>query len=168
MTAKDIISPFYSDSSYNIEASVDADKHILDTLHLLLDSPDGLLRVMDNDACIGVIDSNSMLHGISHLITNRDDSSIIICECLQQDYSASRLAHASEDADAHLVDLLTSPSEDGKIRITLRVRHTDPSAVVHSLERYGFHVIEAHGYENSKALTVATERLKALQALLSV
>ena len=66
-------------------------------------------------------------------------------ECRPEDYSASQLAHAVEDSDAHLVGLLSTPSDDGRLRVTLRVRHCDPSAAVHSPERYDYKVVEAYG-----------------------
>lgn len=72
----------------------------------------------------------------------RDDSSIVEIECAPADYSASRIAHAVEDADAHLVDLLTEPGEGGNLRVTLRVRRENPSGVVSSLERYGYTVTD--------------------------
>lgn len=72
----------------------------------------------------------------------RDDASIVEIECPASDYSASRIAHAVEDADAHLVDLLSAPGEGGNVRVTLRVRREDPSGVVSSLERYGYTVTD--------------------------
>lgn len=147
---------------------VDSNKHIVDTLHLLADSPSARLRVMDNEICIGVIDAFSMIHGLATLISNRDDSSFIVVECPAEQYSASALAHAAEDADAHLVDLWSTPSDNGNIKVTLRVRHTDPSAVINSLERYGYEVSESFSHGDSRQLLIASERIQALQAILNV
>lgn len=71
------------------------------------------------------------------------DSSRLLVGCGAEDYSASRLAHAVEDADARLLNLnvtsLVSPGVD--VVVALRIGHRDPSRVVRSLERYGFTVI---------------------------
>ena len=49
------------------------------------------------------------------------------------------------------------------------MRHRDPSAAVRSLERYDFHVVDAHASEGGlRDAEVAAERLLALQTLLNV
>ena len=68
------------------------------------------------------------------------------------DYSASRIARAVEDADAHLLNLnVTSDSErsDNRITAELRISHRDPEAAARSLERYGYEVIGAEGTADS-------------------
>lgn len=142
---------------------------LLDIIPRLLDSAQRQLIVADEGETLGVIDQTSLLEGIGRMIAARDDCSIITIECVPQDYCASMLAHAVEDSDAHLVDLLTSPAENGMLRVTLRVRHSDPTAAVRSLERYGFTVVEAYSSGNSiQSMEIATERLLSLQALMNV
>lgn len=63
--------------------------------------------------------------------------------CQRQDYSASRIAHAVEDCDAHLLNLnvtADSPSAD-IVTVELRVGHRNPTSVARSLQRYGFCVV---------------------------
>lgn len=169
MTAKDIISPLKPEASGFVRKAVEADMPVLDVLPRLLDSPDRRLGVTDNGTPLGIIDSDSMLEGLGRLIAARDDCSVIVLECLPEDFSASMIAHAVEDSDAHLVDMLTTPSEGGRLRITLRVRQSDPTPAVHSLERYDFKVVEAHGCASSLSNTaVAIDRLLSLQTLLNV
>lgn len=140
---------------------------ILDVLPRVLDSPEGYVGVEEEGALTGIIDRNSLLEGMGRLLAARDDSSEITVECYPEDYSASRLAHAVEDADAHLVDLISGPSAEGLVRVTLRVRREDPSPVVNSLERYGYHVTDSSGSAYGDA-EVALERLLELNALLNV
>ena len=64
------------------------------------------------------------------------------------DYSASRIARAVEDCDAHLLNLnITSDGEnfDNRIIAELRVSHRNPESVGRSLERYGYEVVDAEG-----------------------
>lgn len=82
-------------------------------------------------------------------IVKRNDSSWIEMETSPEDYSASRIARAVEDADTHLVDMISNPGDRGEIRVMLRVRREDPSPVVHSLERYGYTVLETGSRYNS-------------------
>lgn len=169
MTAKDILSIRKPEESKMPISKIEADMPILDVIPRLLDSKKRELTVMEEGEFLGIIDESSLLEGIGRMIAPRDDCSVIIVECSPQDYSASVLAHAIEDSDAHLVDLLTVPGENGQLKVTLRVRHSDPTAAVRSLERYDFHVVEAHSSGDTiQSMEIATERLLSLQALMNV
>lgn len=167
MTARDVLSPRHQLRAPAPLRSVSADMPLVDVLPRLLDAPDRMLGVADGGVPLGVIDETSLLEGLGAMIAPRDDSSVVTVECRPEDYSASLLAHAVEDADAHLVDLWSVPAPDGRLRVTLRVRHTDPSTVVHSLERYDFHVTDAYGADYADA-GLACARLSALQLYLNV
>lgn len=169
MTAREVLSPGKTAALSRPARTVDADMPLLEVLPRLLDAPARELAVDDGGVAIGVIDSDSILEGLGRLISSRDDCSVVTVECRPEDYSASLLAHAVEDSDAHLVDLLTSPADDGCVRVTMRVRHTDPSAAVHSLERYDFKVVEAYGAKDGvRDAEIAFDRLLSLQTLLNV
>lgn len=167
MTAKELISPLSHACPTRALRHVEAEMPALDVLPRLLDAPERRLAVTDGPKTLGIIDSESLLNGLGHLIAARDDSSMLTIDCAPGDYSASRIARAIEDADANLVDLLSSPAEEGRMRVTLRVSHSDPSAAARSLERYGFEVTEAHGAEYADA-QIADDRLRALQLYLNV
>lgn len=97
------------------------------------------------------------------------DTSEVTVICHPSDYSASSLARAVEDADASLLALVTTPDNDGSQMLTvhLRTNRSDPSPVVHSLERYGFNVTDAQGTVNTDA-SLAAERLSELQRYLNI
>ncbi|MCM1138194.1 MAG: hypothetical protein NC221_07100 [Duncaniella sp.] len=72
-----------------------------------------------------------------------EESSTLLLTCRRGDYSASRIAHAVEDCDAHLLNLnVTSDTEslDNRIAVEIRVSHRNPVSVARSLERYGYEV----------------------------
>lgn len=165
LKAKDILSTLPAGASPR--RYVQPDTPVVDILPRLLDAPDRILGVSDTDGMLGVITEQSLLDGMGRMIAPRDDSSLIAVECNPQNYSASQLAHAVEDAGAHLVDLWTSPTDHGTVMATLRVRHSDPSSAVHHLERYGYEVVEASGANFADAET-AMERLRELQFLIDM
>lgn len=167
MTAKDILSRRISISQEQAQRAVSADMPVLEVIPRLLDSPKRILRVKSGRDVVGIIDESSLLEGIGRMIAPRDDCSILTVECAPYDYSASRIAHAVEDSDAHLVDMWSVPAEDGHLRVTLRVRRSDPTPTVHSLERYGYDVVEVHGSDYGDGELAAT-RLLELQTLLNV
>lgn len=167
MTAKDILCRNISSIRESASRRVAADMPLLEVLPRLLDSPQRRLCVEQGENVLGIIDESSLLEGLGRMIATRDDCSVITVECAPYDYSASRIAHAVEDSNAHLVDLWSIPSDDGHLRVTLRVRRSDPTATVHSLERYGYEVVEAHG-SNYRDMELTATRLLELQTLLNV
>lgn len=169
MTAKDILSFRKPESSQYPLTKIESDMPVLEVIPRLLDSSQRELTVVEDEQPLGIIDESSLLEGIGRMLAARDDCSVITVECAPEDYSASVLAHAIEDTDAHLVDLFSAPGENGRINVTLRVRHSDPTAAVRSLERYDFHVLEAHSSGDTiQSMEIATERLLSLQALMNV
>jgi len=169
MTAREILSPGKTVAESNPLRMIDADMPLIEVLPRLLETPMREVGVNDGGVPLGVIDQTSMLDGLGRMIAARDDCSVITVECRAEEYSASLLAHAVEDSDAHLVDMFTVPADDGYLRVTLRVRHTDPSATVHSLERYDFRVVEVYGGNcEIRDTEIAMERLLSLQAMMNV
>lgn len=169
MTAKDILSFRKPEADEMPNMKVEADMPVLDVIPRLLDSGTRELAVVEEEETLGIIDQTSLLEGIGRMIAPRDDCSVITLDCSPQEYSASTLAHAVEDSDAHLVDLISAPADNGRVMVTLRVRHSDPTAAVRSLERYNFHVIDAHSSGDTiQSMEIATDRLLALQVLMNV
>lgn len=167
MIARDILSPRYDAKTAVALPTVESDATVFDVLPRLLESPEHRLAVASQGVTMGVIDSDSLLEGMARMTSARDDASEIVVECLPHDYSASLLAHAVEDVDAHLLDMLSAPTADGNIRVTLRVRMRDPEAAIRSLERYDFRVVDAHGI-GEEYPAVLEERLAALQTILNI
>ena len=74
------------------------------------------------------------------------DTSRLLVGCNASNFSASRLAHAVEDCDAHLLnmnvtDLRLDP--DAPLVVDLRVNRRNTEALRRSLERYGYTVLLA-------------------------
>ena len=67
----------------------------------------------------------------------------LVIGCRGSDYSASRIASAVEDCDAHLLNLnvMHDASERYDLLVDLRVDRLNIEAVARSLERYGFDVV---------------------------
>jgi len=167
MKARDAVSRLRDVRGVLPPGIVDGGMHLLEVLPRLLDEPGRELGVMSDGGQEGVIDQTSMLEALGRMIAPRYDCSVIEVDCPQGDYSASHLARAVEDSDVHLVDLLTTPAEDGHLQVTLRVRCEDPTATAHSLERYGYEVTGVYSHENA-GYTASVERLLALQTLMNV
>lgn len=167
MKARDVISPRSAKTAVLPGYTVDAGMALTEVLPGLLESPDHMVAVRDGEKILGIIDEHSLLEGFGRMMPARPDASVVVIEVSPAGYSAADIARAVEDAEVHLVDLWSAPGQNGDIRVTLRVRSEDPSSVVGSLERHGFHVVEASGRSYRDA-DIAYERIAALQALLDI
>ncbi len=93
------------------------------------------------------------------------ESSRLIVGCRREDYSASRIAHAVEDCNAHLLNLnVTSfdthtakfnddddfEASDAKFPVVfdIRVSHRNAESIRRSLERYGYTVLASRGSDD--------------------
>ncbi len=83
------------------------------------------------------------------------DSSRLLVGCSREDYSASRIAHAVEDCDAHLLNLNVTSFNTGydadtyyadnskfPVVFDIRVSHRNADSIMRSLERYGYTVLD--------------------------
>lgn len=88
----------------------------------------------------------------------------IVVGCHREDYSASRIAHAVEDCNAHLLNLNVTSGSPGPSRtddsadqetsmypvtVDLRIDLRDYRAVCRSLERYGYAVLDVIANEDN-------------------
>ncbi len=81
-----------------------------------------------------------------------DDWSIVAAQCLPADYSASAVARAVEDCDAHLLNLNVvdlGDADSPRLVFELRANRRDASSIARSLERYGFEVLRTRGSADS-------------------
>lgn len=81
----------------------------------------------------------------------REESSVLTVVCHPADFSASALARAVEDSNAHLVNMNVTAAEreDGRMTIELRtsLRHSDQT--IRSLARYGFETVSSRSFPES-------------------
>lgn len=93
---------------------------------------------------LGIIDRQSMLKAVAALFPQLNESTELTITCPPSQYSASAIAHAVEDADAHLLNLnVTAGTEPNSLTtVVLRVNHSRGESVAKSLSRYGYETIE--------------------------
>lgn len=86
------------------------------------------------------------LHSEEFLFPAVDESVELSVECRPDQFSASQLARAIEDCDAHLLNMnVTSKrSDDGMITVMLRAGIRNVALAISSLERYGYRVAYVH------------------------
>lgn len=100
--------------------------------------------------------------GVAGLMPRLAEMSVITVACHPDDFSASALARAVEDSDAHLVNLNITGTrlDDGRITVELRTNHRNCGATARSLERYGYDVIALTGGADDDAGGQADDTLR--------
>lgn len=84
---------------------------------------------------------NINITDLLRLYPENPESSRFKVICKRGEYAASRIAHAVEDCDAHVLNLnVTADTADNgaSIVVDLRVAHRNVESVVRSLDRYGY------------------------------
>lgn len=137
----------------------------------LLDSPTATVEVTGREGdTVGVVDAMAMLRGLGEILNRDNDATSWIEASVRAcDFSASSVARAVEDADAHLLDMLSStdPEDISRMRLSLKVSHAEPDSVIRSLERYGYEVVGSSS-RNDVDADKARERLSELALYLNL
>ena len=92
------------------------------------------------------------------------DETEMVIACTPEDYSASIIARAVEDCNAHVlnINLTGERTETGKLVVDIRFDHRNGANIVRSLERYGFEVLDYAGSDNEDD---DTARLRAVELM---
>jgi len=168
MKASDLINQRYTDNENVIVTgrSIPADTPVMELPALLADNGMQPLPVVSEGGVEGALDAFSLVRAFASLMPAREDCSVIELVCDAAQYSASQLAMAIEDVDAHLIGLLTYPSDD-KLGVTVRITHSDPSAAIRSIERYGYEAVAWHGSDNIR-VDLSQQRMENLLQFMNV
>ena len=126
-------------SSYPVSALIES----------MASSGRSIVPVVDDfsGAYIGSVDTESALASVARMFPQLQESTELTVTCAPGDYSASAIAHAVEDADAHLLNLNVVEGTEPQSRTTvlLRVNHSRGESVARSLMRYGYDTVEMSG-----------------------
>lgn len=120
------------------------------------------------------VNETSLRHSPERLFPPQPESCELTLRCRRSDYSASLIARAVEDCDAHLLNLnvtsLTPESDaaamDDYIYVDLRVGLRNVESVVRSLSRYGYDVTDVAGEEYVAGTFLSDSMLSRLGLLI--
>lgn len=168
MTAKDIISPkllALKPAELAVATpKVAASASLAVVLHKMLDTASAVGVVDDaTDKAIGTIDAEGIVASMAQMFPVVDESCELIVECDSHNYSASVVARAVEDCNAHILNLnvMERTTSDKRIAIALRINHSHGEAVARSLARYGYDVVDIVG-SNDPISANTQERINEL------
>lgn len=166
ITARDIAGTYIPTAGDVCRPQTQGDVHILDTLGLLASSPDNMADIVSAGGDLSTVSPRQLLKVLSVIFPAVEDSSLIEISCRPEDYSASEVSRAVEDADCRLLGLWTRPDTDGTLRVLLRAGRRDPREAARSLERYGYEVTYTDSSESLQQ--ISDERLAAIRLYLGI
>ncbi len=143
-------------------------------LEKIQSAPDGVLRVVcdgdDDNACGGIITKDTIISTCAGLFPQLQESTELTIVCPAGHYSASSIAHAVEDADAHLLNLNVTQGTlpNSATTVEIRVNHSRGSMVARSLMRYGYETIAMRSSSADPFDETTVQRANALLHLLDV
>ena len=127
MTAMDLITLRDDLQPHPGRPKVSSGSTLYEILPRMAESADCTVDVTRDGLTVGCIDAPAAIRALSETFTRSDEASVLTVECAREDYSASLLAHAVEDVDAHLLNLSVMPAEGGRLNVSLRIGH--PGAI---------------------------------------
>lgn len=98
------------------------------------------------------------------------EESHILVGCRREDFSASRIAHAVEDCNAHLINLnvLALEHPQAETLVDIRVNRRNPLDVARSLRRYGYDVLEIDNTDPADGDEALRDRIDELLHYLDI
>ena len=101
-----------------------------------------------------------VMEGASHLLIG----------CRRADYSASQIARAVEDSDAHLLNLnvMRDENEQYDMLVDIRINRVNGETVARSLERYGFDVIRFTPGDSDAGDSILRQRVEELLRYINI
>lgn len=125
-------------------------QHIFEVARKMLQHEVRLLPVVDSGKTyIGIVEKKRVLEAFSDLLNITTKGSVITVEMQRSDFTLAELVHLIETEGARILGLTVGHSKDNEstLHISLKLSHTDTSAVTSSLKRHGYHTITENRHD---------------------
>jgi CBS domain-containing protein len=123
-----------------------AASHPFEAIRLMNQMKLSVLPVVDGEhKYIGSVTKDTLMDYIAVNSGIDAPGGIIILEVAPRDYTLYEIARICENEDVVIMNTQVHPNEQGKLEVTLKLNRTALDAVVASLERHKYHVIEVYG-----------------------
>ena len=139
-------SPLSVAAFLNYKPAVFASSHPFDALRIAHAQNLSIVPVIDNEnRYLGAITSHELLKYITENSGLDTPGGIIVLEISPRNYTLFEIARICENEDVMLTSTQLRTTHKGMLEVTLKTNRADIDAVVASLERHNYKVIEVHG-----------------------
>jgi CBS domain-containing protein len=119
-----------------------SNQHIYEVIDLLHNLKLTAIPVLNKQKdYLGAITSPELIAAFARITAIQNSGTIIEIEMNTHDYSSSQISQIIESNDSKILSLYISASETStKIKITLKLDTSEPSAIIQTFNRYGYEV----------------------------
>ncbi|CAN5469137.1 hypothetical protein BH23BAC3_BH23BAC3_03830 [soil metagenome] len=130
-------------SEFDLDPPVFAyeNQHLFEVARQMLAKEVRFIAVVDSsESVIGIVEKKDLLEAFSNMLNISNTGSVISVEVGKADYTLTKLVNIIETEGAKILGLTVEniPGTDANIRISIKLNLHDTSAVVSSLNRYGY------------------------------
>jgi acetoin utilization protein AcuB len=135
-------------SSLNLElvpAAISKDAHVFEALKLMAEFKLSIIPVVtENAKYLGTISSENLLHYLAKGTQYQHEGAVIVVAINEKNYSLSQIARLSESDNITLLSVTSHRDFDNLITLTIKTNKQDVRALVASLERFNYEILEVH------------------------
>lgn len=129
-------------------------QHVFEIARQMLQYEVRLISVVDSsERFLGVIEKRDVLEALSSMLNISTAGSTITVKLSRSDFTLSELVHLIETEGAKILGLtVEQPKEpESMLRVSLKISHQDTSAVISTLQRYGYTVTTENRHDLMQA-----------------
>ncbi|MCB9342667.1 MAG: CBS domain-containing protein [Saprospiraceae bacterium] len=123
------------------------DEHIFEVMRIMGDQRLTIMPVADAQGNYkGLVDQNELLRYFAQSASFSEPGAVIVLHMPRRDYSMSTIARIVEDENVKILSaFVTSKQDPDNLELTLKLDRSDLAAVISSLERHEYKVMETFG-----------------------
>ena len=123
------------------------DEHIFEVMRIMGDQRLTIMPVADAQGNYkGLVDQNELLRYFAQSASFSEPGAVIVLHMPRRDYSMSTIARIVEDENVKILSaFVTSKQDPDNLELTLKLDRSDLAAVISSLARHEYKVMETFG-----------------------
>lgn len=119
--------------------------HLFDVARIMYETQATTIAVCDKQHVYrGAISLSDLLKAYSRQAANSLQGAIVTLEMFPRDYTLTEIARITESNDLKITGLFIRTLETQKIEVSIKFNSVDIKPVLHSLERYNYHIKSVH------------------------
>lgn len=130
-------------SEFDLEPPIYAyeNQHLFEVARQMLAKEVRFIAVVDEtESVVGIVEKKDLLEAFSNMLNISNTGSVISVEIDKADYTLTKLVNIIETEGAKILGLTVEqiPGTDASLRVSIKLNLQDTSAVISSLNRYGY------------------------------
>ncbi len=151
------------------DATIKPFQHYYDIIKIATEAESKVLAVIDDEGSyLGVIPVKDTIPLFSQMSAMKGPGAILVLSMNERDYSLAEISRLIEENHVKVLSVHVSPEvkDTQKLRVTIKTNSTEISAVVATLERFGYYIMA--NFHADELLDGDNERLDLLFRYLNI